>query len=125
MVEPLSWSNIQEHTVIPGFRARFLHSERMTLVRWHLDAGAELPEHKHEHEQVVQVDDGELELIVDGSRVLLKAGDVLVIPSNAIHSGTALTDLRLTDAFCPVREDYRGTFGRTILNDALTNRLAN
>ena len=121
LVESLCWNNVQEHMVIPGFRARFIHSDRVTLVRWRLDAGAKLPEHSHQHEQVVLVDDGELELVVDGARLLLKAGDVLVIPPTAVHSGTALTALRLMDVFCPVREDYRGSFGRTILSDALTH----
>src|SRR6202011_4308968 len=103
--------------VIPGFRGRFVHSERMTLVLWRLDAGAKLPEHRHPHEQVVLVDDGEFGLVVDGSKLLLKAGDVLVIPPNVVHSGTALTDLRTMDVFSPVREDYRGSFGRTVLSD--------
>jgi unsaturated pyranuronate lyase len=57
--------------------------------------------------------------LVDGSRILLKAEDVLVIPPNAVHSGRALTELRLTDVFSPVREDYRGTFGKTVLSEAM------
>jgi len=36
----------------------------------------------------------------------MKAGDIAVIPSNAIHSGQAITDCQLLDVFSPVREDY-------------------
>ena len=65
MVDHISWNSVQEHTVIPGFRGRFIHSDRVTIVRWHLDAGAKLPEHSHHHEQVVLVEDGELEMVVN------------------------------------------------------------
>src|SRR5579871_66921 len=110
MVESISWSNVKGHTVIPGFVGRFVHSERMTLVRWQVQAGAKLPEHSHPHEQIVLIDRGELELTVSGTTVRLKQGDMIVIPSNAVHSGTALTEVETTDVFCPVREDYRGSF---------------
>lgn len=36
-----------------------------------------------------------------------KAGDVVVIPSNVVHYGQALTDVRVIDVFSPVREEYR------------------
>ena len=42
-----------------------------------------------------------------------------MIPPNAVHSGRAVTELRLMDVFSPVREDYRGTFGKTVLSVAI------
>ena len=50
---------------------------------------------------------GELELMVDGTRHTLRAGDVYAIPGNVTHSARALTDCRVLDVFAPVREDYR------------------
>ena len=51
--------------------------------------------------------EGEIELTADGTTQVLSAGNVLVIPSNAVHSGKALTACRILDVFYPVREDYR------------------
>ena len=54
------WKNIEEKTIVPGFRARFIHSANMTFALWDIDAGASLPEHAHPHEQVVHLLEGEL-----------------------------------------------------------------
>jgi quercetin dioxygenase-like cupin family protein len=121
MVHLMSWDGVEERTIIPGFHGRFISSERMTFVFWRLDPGAAAPEHSHPHEQVVHVYSGELEFVVDGSRAVLKAGDVLHIPSNVRHSGTALSEVRVMDVFSPVCEDYRGGFARTVLSEALAS----
>jgi mannose-6-phosphate isomerase-like protein (cupin superfamily) len=84
----------------------------------------ELPEHSHPHEQVILVDHGELEMTVSGRTTVLKPGDMIVIPPDAVHSGTALTELDTTDVFSPVREDYRGSFERTVLEDARAREAA-
>jgi quercetin dioxygenase-like cupin family protein len=100
-------SDLTEHEVFPGFRGRFVHSERTSHVYWTIDAGAVLPEHDHPHEQVVNMIEGELELVVSGEARVLRAGDVLAIPGGARHSGRALSRVRVLDVFTPVREDYR------------------
>ena len=96
-----------EHEIVPGFRARFVHSEHMTLAYWNIDAGAALPDHAHIHEQIVNVIQGEFAFTLDGETRTLVAGSVVNIPSNVKHSGKALTNCKIIDAFYPVREDYR------------------
>ena len=64
-----------------------------------MSQGAELPEHSHPHEQVMQVIEGEFELTVDGVARRFEAGDLCAIPSDATHSGIALTDCRILDTF--------------------------
>ena len=93
--------------IMPGFHGKLVHSDQMTFVHWKIDAGAELPEHAHVHEQVVNVIEGEFELIVNGESQLLKPREVVCIPSNASHSGRAITDCYIIDVFYPIREDYR------------------
>ena len=91
----------------PGFRGRFVHSRHMTVVHFQIEEGAVLPEHAHMQEQIANVLEGTFEMTIEGEAQVLVPGSVAVIPSNARHSGRALTDCRIVDVFHPVREDYR------------------
>jgi quercetin dioxygenase-like cupin family protein len=91
----------------PGYRGRFVHSETMTLAFWDVAEGSPAPEHSHPHEQVMSLVEGEFEFTVGSRTELLRAGAVVVIPSDARHSGRAVTACRIIDAFHPVREDLR------------------
>ena len=103
----LSLKDIEEKEIVPGYRAKFVHSENMTLAYWDVDPGAALPEHSHPHEQIANVLEGRFELTVDGEPRVLEPGMVAVIPGGVSHSGVALTPCRLLDVFHPAREDYK------------------
>jgi quercetin dioxygenase-like cupin family protein len=92
--------------ILPGFRSKFVHSENMTVSYCNIKAGATLPEHAHPHEQITNMLEGEFEMVIEGEPRTLKANTVTIIPSNAKHSGRALTDCKIIDVFYPVREDY-------------------
>jgi quercetin dioxygenase-like cupin family protein len=98
---------IEPRELIKGFRGRFVHTEKSTLVFWEIEAGAELPLHAHFHEQTTYVMEGRFELTVAGETQVYEPGLVAVIPSNVEHSGRALTPCKILDVFCPVREEYR------------------
>lgn len=100
-------STLDEREVVDGFHGKFVHSENMTTSFWRIEAGAELPEHAHPHEQVSVVLEGKFEMTLDGEKRQLEVGTVAVIPSNVVHSGVALTDCTILDVFYPVREDYK------------------
>ena len=93
--------------IFSGFHVHFVHSMNMTFAHWTIKAGAVLPQHSHLHEQVVNMIKGEFELTINGKTQRLGPGNVAIIPSNAVHSGKAITDCRIIDAFYPIREDYR------------------
>ena len=98
---------VKEVEPVPGYRARFIHSESMTVAHWTIAADAPMPEHGHKHEQIVNLIEGEFELTVAGKAKIMRPGDVAVIPPDVPHAGRAITDCRILDVFHPVREDYR------------------
>jgi quercetin dioxygenase-like cupin family protein len=99
--------DVPSKEMFPGFTGRFIHTETMTFAYWDVKAGSTVPEHSHMHEQVAHLLEGEFTLTVDGVPFELTTGNAAVIPSNIKHSGIAVTDCKLLDVFCPVREDYR------------------
>jgi quercetin dioxygenase-like cupin family protein len=100
-------SDVQEREMVPGFRARFIHTDHTTCSYWNITSGAVLPDHAHPHEQVTTIIRGTFEMTVDGETRIIEPGDVIVISSGAKHRGRALTDCFILDLFYPVREDYR------------------
>lgn len=99
--------DLPEREPVAGYHVRFVHADQMTLAYWSIDAGATIPEHTHPHEQVATVLDGEFEFTVGDETRRMGPNEVVVIPSHVPHSGRAITDCRMVDAFHPVREDYR------------------
>jgi quercetin dioxygenase-like cupin family protein len=83
-----------------------VNTGNVSVAHVHLDAGAMLPEHTHHHEQIVNVLEGELELVVAGEAIVLKPGLSMVLSPMVPHSGRALTDVMVLDIFHPVREDF-------------------
>ena len=100
-------SQIAQKEVIQGFKARFVHSENITIAYWEIEAGSELPVHSHIHEQIVMVTRGSFEMTIGGETKIYQPGKIAVIPSHVEHSGRALNYCEITDIFSPVREDYQ------------------
>lgn len=100
-------SSLSPFEISKGFNARMIHTDNLTLAYVDIDDGADLAEHSHANEQVVNMLEGRFELTVSGVPHILEAGDVFAIPPNVPHSGRALTKCRILDVFNPVREDFR------------------
>lgn len=100
-------SDVAPILLCEGFESRLIHGEQMTWSFVNCKAGYALPAHAHPHEQVTHVVHGEFELTMEGEVYHLKAGDLLVIPSNKTHEGRSITDCEIIDVFHPVREDYK------------------
>ena len=103
----LKLKDLPDFEIIKGYRAKMVHVENMSIAHLQIDAGHEIPLHQHPHEQVTNVLSGELEMTVDGETRICKAGDVVMIPSNVLHSAKSITDCWVIDVFQPVREEYR------------------
>jgi quercetin dioxygenase-like cupin family protein len=100
-------NDIEPREVVPGFYAKFVHSESMTVAYWTITADHTMPEHAHPHEQIFTVLEGTFQLTVGKETLVAKPGSVVVIPPDIQHSGRALTDCRVIDVFYPVRKEYQ------------------
>jgi len=100
------FKNSDPKEIIPGFTARFIHTNTQTLSLVEVKKGAILPSHSHPHIQVSQVLEGEFQLTIAETSMICKQGDVAIMESDEEHSGKAITDCKILDIFTPVREDY-------------------
>lgn len=103
------WNEVGEEQLGELITRRVIMTERVTIAKFHLQAGAVVGSHLHEQEQVTHIEEGLLRFWLgeDESQVHdLAAGEVLVIPSNVPHRALALETTRATDVFCPRREDW-------------------
>ena len=81
--------------------------KKTMLTYFELEPNTKFPEHSHEAEQITMVLEGELTFAYDGKEVVLKPGDVIAIPSNAVHSAfTGEKSCRAVDAWSPVRKKF-------------------
>lgn len=92
---------------MPGYQAKMIHSENMSIAFWNVEKGAKVPEHSHMHEQIMHVLEGEFEFTLDGETKIYHPGDLVIISPHKKHSGKALTPCKLMDVFSPVREEYK------------------
>jgi quercetin dioxygenase-like cupin family protein len=100
------WEDIPTQELAPGIRRRFLTAARMTIARFNLAAGAVVPAHSHDHEQVSYVVRGALRFTVNGDETVVRTGEALQIPSWAEHRVDVLEDTEVIDVFSPVRQDW-------------------
>jgi quercetin dioxygenase-like cupin family protein len=85
---------------------QFVTGERSMLARLVLRTGCVVPMHSHENEQITYILDGALKFVIEDKEHVVRAGEVLVIPSHTPHSAEALEDTIDLDIFCPPRADW-------------------
>ncbi|MBI1744934.1 cupin domain-containing protein [Candidatus Acetothermia bacterium] len=91
-----------------GVRTRTFWADRMLISVLEFASHSIVPNHKHPHEQVGVILEGELYMTIAGETRLMKAGEAYVIPGNVEHGGkTGDKPARVFDTFSPVREEYK------------------
>jgi quercetin dioxygenase-like cupin family protein len=69
-----------------------IEGDRMMVALMRMAAGTGSVPHSHPNEQWIYIVEGTFEGEVDGRAVTAKAGSVVYIPSNVVHSGKATPD---------------------------------
>jgi quercetin dioxygenase-like cupin family protein len=88
---------------------RLITGQDMMLAHVYLKKGAIVPRHQHINEQITYILEGALRFHLgdDASEeVIVRAGEVLCIPSNVWHQAEALEDTLDVDVFSPPRQDW-------------------
>ncbi len=108
-VRLFTWEDMPRERVTDALSRRLITGERMMLAQVYLDKGCIVPRHSHENEQLTYILEGSLRFWIgeDGEEELvLRAGQVLHIPSNVPHMAEALEDTLDVDVFSPPRQDW-------------------
>ncbi len=103
------WEDIPAEPLKGTISRRLVSGERVMLAHVYLKKGDDVPRHAHENEQLTYVLEGALQFWLganDERTVTVRAGEVLVIPSNVPHRALALADTLDLDAFNPPRQDW-------------------
>ena len=101
-----SWDTVKKEELNPKFWRKLVTGEKAMLAQIFLGKGFVVPTHQHESEQISYIVNGALKFNLEGKEIVVRSGEVLVIPSNVPHSAEALEDTLDFDIFSPIRQDW-------------------
>jgi len=102
----IPWHTVPLEDLNPLLQRQFVVGQEIMLARVILKKGCIVPEHSHANEQLAYIIEGALKFLIDGKEVVVRAGEVLCIPSNMPHRAEALEDTIDLDVFTPPRADW-------------------
>ena len=110
--EPVRFFRIDampKEELTPLLSRSLITGDRVMLAHVYLKKGAVVPRHSHDNEQITYILEGALKFWIgpEGEEeIVLRAGEVLHIPSNTPHQAEALEDTLDVDVFAPPRADW-------------------
>lgn len=102
----LPWETVPLETMSDLISRKIISGEKAMVAQVFLKKDAVVPEHFHESEQITYILKGALKFDIEGREVVVRAGEVLHIPSNVPHRAVALEDTLDLDIFSPIRTDW-------------------
>ncbi len=105
--------HLADFQLAPGVRAKPVFGKNLLVNHVYFDAHSEAPLHKHPEEQAGTVLEGELEFEIGGERLVVRPGEVYVIPPNVLHAARTHDAPALAlDIFSPPRSGFREMWER-------------
>jgi quercetin dioxygenase-like cupin family protein len=101
-----NWASEKCEDLNPKMWRKIISGEKAMIAEIFIAQGGVVPVHQHESEQISYGLEGVLRLEVGGKEVVIRRGDVLVIPSNVPHGAVALENYHGFDIFSPIRTDW-------------------
>ncbi len=103
------WDAMPREEVSGTLSRRLIIGKRMMLAHVYLKRGCVVPRHQHDNEQLTYILEGALHFWIgedESEEVVVRAGEVLHIPSMVFHKAEALEDTLDVDIFSPPRQDW-------------------
>jgi quercetin dioxygenase-like cupin family protein len=103
------WDKMTAEPLKGTITRKLVSSDRMMIAHVYFKKGDDVPLHEHENEQLTYILSGALKFWfgADGQdEITVRAGEVVVIPSNVPHRAVALEDTLDVDVFNPPRQDW-------------------
>jgi quercetin dioxygenase-like cupin family protein len=103
------WVDLPAEPMKGSISRRLIIGDRMMIAHVYLQIGDDVPRHSHENEQLTYILSGALRFWFganDEREITVRAGEVLVIPSQVPHRAIALEDSLDVDIFSPPRQDW-------------------
>ncbi len=100
------WASVELEDLNPLLQRQFVVGGEVMLARVLLKTGCVVPLHHHHNEQISYMIEGALRFWIDGRELVVRAGEVLIIPPHMPHKAEALVDSVSLDIFHPPRQDW-------------------
>jgi len=100
------WEDLPWEQVTPDLSRKIITGTNEMIAQVRLRQGTVVPEHSHVSEQITYILEGALQFWIDNQTLMVRAGEVLVIPPNVPHKAMALEDTLDVDLFSPIRQDW-------------------
>ena len=85
-------ANYQDGAVVSS---QILHAEKGNITLFAFDKGQELSEHSAPFDALVQVLDGETEIIIAGKSYMMKTGESIILPADEAHAVKATKKFKM------------------------------
>src|SRR6202011_1117158 len=105
-MEHFAWESVPLEVMSDLISRKIISGDKAMVAQVFLKRDAVVPEHQHESEQITYILEGALKFELEGREVIVRQGEVLLIPSNVPHRAVALEDTLDLDIFSPIRTDW-------------------
>jgi quercetin dioxygenase-like cupin family protein len=100
------WDDMPAEQVNDWMQRRLVTGDRTMVAQIFMKKGGVVPMHRHENEQITWVVEGALKFQIEGRELVVRAGELLHIPSNVPHAAIVMEDTIDIDIFTPPRQDW-------------------
>ena len=108
-VRVFTWEEMEKERVTDAITRRIVTSDETMVSQIFLEKGSIVPTHHHANEQFSYLLVGSMRFSLGENReeeIILRAGQIMHIPSNVPHAAEALEDTLSLDIFSPPRQDW-------------------
>lgn len=93
---------------LEGITLTSVSGDSTMMTFFDFEPGAVIPPHRHPHEQITFIVEGEMEFTLEGETRLMRAGEGVIVKTDREHSAKILSKpVKAVDAWYPIRGDYK------------------